>query len=76
MKWTYDPQADAIYVTLLRGYIGVTAVSLAGCEVVLDVDPVAGCLVGVEIIGVERVFPRLRELLADPPEMLGDAASG
>jgi len=72
MKWTYDPQADAIYITLREG-VSSTAVSLGVCdEVILDVDQVLGLLTGIEIIGAERLFGKLRDLLNTPPVILGD----
>jgi len=76
MKWTYDPQADAIYVTLQYARLKNVTVSLADAEVHLDVDGITGEILGIEILGAGAVFTRLSKLLAEPPKILGGEGAG
>lgn len=73
MRWTYDPQADAIYLNLEfdTPASSVTSVGI-GDHVILDVDK-DGQLAGIEIIGATLAYTRLRRVLADEPTILGDS---
>lgn len=71
MRWTYDPQADAIYLTLKAGTLTEKLISVGISDhVILDVDQ-DGHLAGIEIIGATLAFTRLRRVLADEPTILG-----
>ena len=69
MKWTYDPQADAIYLTLKKAD-DIISVGISS-KVILDLAADGTEVVGIEIIGADLAYPRLRRTLADEPEILG-----
>lgn len=77
MKWTYDPQADAIYLNLAPWTAAADLTSVGiNDQVILDVDK-DGSLAGIEIIGgTEELFPKLRRLLDREPQMLGEGDAG
>ena len=70
--------AGAIYLHLAGGDPAVWAVDLTEgdptADVTLDIDRNTGRLAGIEILIPDggSTFRRLRELLADPPEILGE----
>lgn len=71
MRWTYDPQADAIYINLEPWLPASSLVSVGISDhVILDVN-LDGELAGIEIIGATLAFTRLRRVLADEPTILG-----
>ena len=76
MRWTWDPAAGAIYLYLAEDRGPVATVALdhdVPADVMLDIDTGTGQLAGIEILISDggSTFVKLRDLLADSPEILG-----